>query len=174
MAITMTVKKGGGGSFAPGWHKVTTRKASYGSLENGAKFIDVWFNEFPSDNFNMRMYAKTSKDGEEFAIANLFRHANAGILEVVDNDSGGDSVVKIDDAATNMVDKTFNIFLYKNDDGYYRVLAKIAPDKYEGKLDTIKENDVEYWKGKAEDYYKTWVLPNLASKVAEQTDDVPF
>ena len=44
MAITVTVKKGSGNSnFDPGWKKVTSNKATYGTLDNGAKYIDVWF-----------------------------------------------------------------------------------------------------------------------------------
>ena len=112
MAITMNVKQGGNGNFSEGWHKVTVKSARYGQLDNGAKYIDVFFNDYP-DSFNMRMYAKTSKAGEEFAIANLFRFANAGIMEVADGANHGDKVVKIDDTATNLVEKTFWIYLYK-------------------------------------------------------------
>ena len=105
MAITMTVKKGSGNSnFDPGWKKVTSNKALYGSLDNGAKYIDVWFDGYP-ENFNLRMYAKTSKAGEEFAIANLFRFANAGITEVADSSTDNEVIVKIDDSADNMVVK---------------------------------------------------------------------
>ena len=174
MAITMTVKKGSSsGNFEPGWKQVKASKAVYGSLENGAKFIDVWFDKYP-DNFNLRMYAKTNKDGEEFAIANLFRFANAGIIEAVDSQTGGDTIVKIDDAATNMVDSEFWIYLYKNQEGYSRVLQRIAPTEFEGILDTFTENDVLYWKGRAEQYFKEWVEPNIGSSVVEKTDSSPF
>ena len=175
MAITMTVKKGGGGgNFQPGWHLVTSTKAAYGSLDNGAKYLDVWFQDDYPDTFNLRMYAKVSKAGEEFAIANLYRFANAGITEVVDSENDNEQTVKIDDTAANMVGKTFWIYLYKNDEGYSRVLPRIAPDEFSGTLDTFTENDVEYWKKRAEQYFTEWVLPNLGSKVAENTDDVPF
>ena len=60
MAITMTVKKGSSsGNFEPGWKKVIIKSANYGSLENGTKYIDVYFNEYP-DTFNLRMYPKTN------------------------------------------------------------------------------------------------------------------
>ena len=105
MAITMTVKKGSGsGNFEPGWHKVKVTKANYGELENSTRFIDVYFDEYP-DTFNLRMYEKRNKQGEEFAIANLFRYANAGITEVSDGTATGEHIVKIDDAATNLVGK---------------------------------------------------------------------
>ena len=172
---TMTVKKGkSSGNFEPGWHKVAARSASYGTLENGAKYIDVYFNEYP-DTFNLRVYAKTNKDGEEFAIANLFRFSNAGIQEVVQSQSDESiSNVKIDDAASGLVDKEMWIYLYKNTDGYSRVLQRIVPVEFKGALDTFTENDVSYWKGKAEVYFKQWVEPNISSTVMQQSDDAPF
>ena len=174
MAITMTVKKGSGNSnFDPGWKKVTSNKAIYGTLDNGTRFIDVWFDDYP-DNFNLRMYAKTSKTGEEFAIANLFRFANAGITEVVDSDTNNEVIVKIDDTAANMISKTFWVYLYKNEEGYSRVLQRIAPDEFEGSLDTFTESDVKYWKGRAEKYFIEWIKPNLSSTVMEQNEDAPF
>ena len=174
MAITVTVKKGtSSGNFEPGWYKVNINKASYGNLDNGARYIDVWFDEYP-DNFNLRMYAKTNKEGEEFAIANLFRYANAGITEVADGIETGEHIVKIDDTASNLVDKEVWIYLYKNEEGYSRVLQRIAPVEFEGTLDTFNENDVNYWKGRAEKYFKDWVEPNIGSSVMEQSDDTPF
>ena len=175
MAITMTVRKGtSSGDFEPGWKLVTASKGAYGELENGTKFIDVWFEEY-SDTFNLRMYAKTNKSGEEFAIANLFRFANAGITEVVDNSQAdGEFVVKIDDTATNLIGQQFWIYLYKNNEGYSRVLQRIAPTEFKGSLDTFTENDVNYWKGRAEKYFADWVKPNIGSTVMEKTDDTPF
>ena len=175
MAITMTVKKGSSsGDFSPGWHKVSIKSANYGSLENETKYIDVFFNDYP-DNFNLRMYAKTNKEGEEFAIANLFRYCNAGITEVVEaGQTEGEVVVKIDDTASNLVGKEMWIYLYKNPDGYSRVLQRVAPVEFEGELDTFTESDINYWKGRAEQYFKQWVEPNLGSAVMEQNDDSPF
>ena len=175
MAITMTVKKSGSGhDFVPGWHKVTVKSAAYDTLDNGTRFIDVFFNEYP-DNFNLRMYEKKNKNGEEFAIANLFRYANAGITDVVENNATeGQVIVKIDDTATNLVGKGMWIYLYKNEQGYSRVLQRIAPTEFEGELDTFSESDVHYWKGRAEQYFKQWVEPNIGSAVVEQTDDTPF
>ena len=174
MAITMTVKKGGSsGNFEPGWKLVKTNKASYGELDNGAKFIDVWFDEYPA-TFNLRMYAKTNKAGEEFAIANLFRFANAGINEVVDSANKNEVIVKIDDTATNLIGSEFWIYLYKNEEGYSRVLQRIAPSEFEGSLDTFTEKDVNYWKTRAEQYFTEWVEPNIGSSVMEKTDDTPF
>lgn len=172
---TYTVSKGkSSGNFQPGWQEVTVSKASYGSLDNGARFIDVWFGDSFPDSFNMRMYEKMSKTGEEFAIANLYRFANAGITSATETQDDGSFVVTIDDTAENLVGTTFNVYLYKNSDGYYRVLAKTAPAEFAGTLDTFTESDVEYWKGRAIDYYKQWVLPNIDSPSAEKADEVPF
>ena len=175
MAITMTVKKGSNsGNFQPGWHKVKVTKANYGTLENETRFIDVFFDGYP-DTFNLRMYEKKNKQGEEFAIANLFRYANAGITEVVESSSKeGETVVKIDDTASNLVEKELWVFLYRNEEGYSRVLQRIAPIEFKGDLDTFNESDVLYWKGRAEQYFKEWVKPNIGSSVIEKTDDVPF
>ena len=171
--ITLTTKSGSGSNFTEGWHHVTVSSAKYGELDNGAKYIDTWFEDYPT-TFNMRMYAKTSKTGEEFAIANLFRYAMAGIEEVSAGAAEGESIVKIDDTATNLIGKSFWIFLYKNEEGYSRVLQRIAPVEFEGTLDTFNESDVSYWKGKAEVYFKQWVEPNVGSSVMDKTDDSPF
>ena len=175
MAITMTVKKGNSsGNFEPGWHKVKVTKANYGTLENETRFIDVFFEGYP-DTFNLRMYEKRNKQGEEFAIANLFRYANAGITEVFDSGEEGNQVTaKIDDTASNLVDKEIWIYLYKNDEGYSRVLQRIAPIEFKGTLDEFKESDIIYWKSRAEQYFKEWVQPNIGSTVTDKTDSVPF
>ena len=175
MASTMTVKRGSSsGNFTPGWHEVQVKSATYGTLENGTRFIDVFFNDYP-DNFNLRMYEKKNKEGEEFAIANLFRYANAGITEVVESGAAeGQVTVKIDDTATNLVGESVWIYLYKNEDGYSRVLQRVAPIEFDGKLDKFSESDVLYWKGRAEQYFKECVKPNIGSSVIEKTDDVPF
>jgi len=171
---TFTVKKGSGsGNFKAGWQEVTVTKANYGTLDNGARFIDAWLDGFP-DSFNMRIYEKMSKKGEEFAIANLYRFANAGIQSATETQDDGNFVVSIDDSAENLVGTTFNVFLYRNSEGYYRVLAKTAPVEFEGVLDTFTDDDVAYWKKRAEHYYTEWILPNIDSKPAEKTDEVPF
>ena len=77
MARTITIKKGGGGIYSPGWHELTISKAKYSEYQ-GTKCIDIWFKGYP-DNFNARVYAKNGKNGEEFAIGQVYRFANAGI-----------------------------------------------------------------------------------------------
>ena len=59
---TLTVRKGSGTNYIPGWHKLTISNAKYGDF-NGAKFLDVWFDNYP-ENFTMRVYEKVGTDGE--------------------------------------------------------------------------------------------------------------
>ena len=74
MARTLTLPKKGTGLWNEGWHELTISKATYGEW-NDSKYIDVWFDGYP-DNFNMRVYSKVGKSGEEFAIGNLFKTVN--------------------------------------------------------------------------------------------------
>ena len=82
MVRTLTVKTGGGSGFSTGWHTKTIEKAEYGEF-NDSKYIDVWFEDYPP-SLNMRVYAKENANGEEFAIGNLFRYANAGISSALE------------------------------------------------------------------------------------------
>ena len=144
---TLTVKKGGGGSnYTVGWHTLTVSNAKYGDY-NGAKFLDIWFDGYP-ENFTMRVYEKKGPDGEEFAIGQVFRFANAGITDGLDGPDGN-VVVKIDDDANHLRGKEINVFFH-----------------------------VEYWKGRAEKYYQDYVLKNTDDTTTTSTpknlDAVPF
>ena len=152
---TLTVKQGGS-SWATGWHTLSISTAKYGTY-NESKFLELGFADYP-DNFTLRIYAKKGRDGEEFAIGNVFRFANAGITEVLEG-TGGDRVVKIDDSAEQMVGKHLNIFFYKDGD-YTRAYSSVAPTVFENSIDTFKESDVEYWKGKAETRFRNYTPGN--------------
>ena len=82
---TLTVRKGGT-DFTTGWHTLTVSDAKYGDWE-GKRYLDVFFDGYP-ENFNMRVYEQKSKNGEEFAIGQLFRFANAGITDGLDGPDG--------------------------------------------------------------------------------------
>jgi len=156
---TLTIKKGGGkGNFAPGWHTMAIDHAKYGTLmtddKGEVKYIDVWFNGY-SENFTLRIYAKTNESGEEWAIGQLFRFANAGLTDALDSPDGN-IVVKLDDAAINLKAHDINVFLYK-DGEYSRALKRVAPTVFENNIESFNENDVEYWKGRAEDYYLKYI-----------------
>ena len=155
MARTLTVKSGspGGDKYKPGWHEVTVSNAKYGTY-NDSKFLDLWFDGYP-ENLNMRVYEKIGKDGEEFAIGRLFRFANAGITEALESDDGT-KVVKLDDSAEQLKGKELNIYLYP-DGEYKRILGQPAPTAFENAIEMFKPSDIEYWKGRAEKYYKDYI-----------------
>ena len=157
MARTMTVNKGGGGgNYGEGWKTLTISRAAYGVF-NDAKYLDVWFEGYP-ENFNARIYAKTS-NGEEWAIGQVFRFANAGItggLEGTDNKM----VIKMDDNPINLAEKQVNVFMYK-DGKYSRILKQFAPTAFTNVAETFSNDDVLYWKGRAEKYFTDYVKPKL-------------
>ena len=153
MARTFTLPKKGSGNWSEGWHTLTISKAEYGDWED-TKYIDLWFEGYP-ENFNMRIYAKIGKDGEEFAIGSL----------------------KIDDSAEALAGKTVNVMFYK-DGKFTRPLTKVAPIPFKNIVEEFTERDVVYFKGKAESFFSKWVEPKLKDEVSEPvttvTDDIPF
>lgn len=175
---TLTVKKGTGTDYATGWHTLTISSAKYGDWE-GKKFLDVWFDGY-SENFTMRVYEKIGKDGEEFAIGQVFRFANAGITDGLDGPDGN-MVVKIDDDAKHLRGKQLNVFFHK-DGEYTRALKQCAPTMFKNIIEEFKEGDVEYWKTRAEKYYRDYVAntSNGTGSFAETSDtkeqgaEIPF
>ena len=155
---TLTIKKGGGeNNFEPGWKTATITKAVYGDY-NGSKFLDVWFEGF-HENMNMRVYAKNGQDGEEFAIGQVFRFANAGLTEHMDS-GNGNVTVKLDDTPSNLVGATLNIYVYK-DGQYSRILKQTAPTVFTNAIESFTEDDVAYWKGRAKSYFNDYVASKL-------------
>ena len=152
---TLTVKQGGS-LWTTGWHTLTVSTAKYGTY-NDSKFLEIGFKDYP-DNFTLRVYAKKGRDGEEFAIGNVYRFANAGITEVLEG-TCGDKVVKLDDSAEQMVNRQLNIFFYKDGD-YTRAYSSVAPTVFENGIDTFTESDIEFWKGKAETRFRNYTPGN--------------
>ena len=168
---TITIKAGGGGGFSEGWNQVTISSAKYGEWE-GKKFIDVHFEGYP-ETLNMRVYAKEGKNGEEFAIGNIFRFANAGISDGLEG-ADGNTVVKLNDDAEELIGKQLNIYLYK-DGKYSRALTNVAPTVFENIVEKFTEKDVEFWKTRGEKYYKDYIEPKLENKEEKlETEDIPF
>ena len=147
-----------GGDWSIGWKEVTLKDAKYG-MYNDIRLVDAWFEEYP-DTINLRMYEAKAKDtGEEFAIAKLFRLANAGIIGEV-QDSSGKKSLQYDDEAANLNGKKLHVFFYKNEDGYFRVLNRVAPVVQEGDVVSFTEKDVDYWKSQGEKYYEQYKKPS--------------
>ena len=176
---TLTIKSGGGNNqYNTGWHELLVSKAEYAEW-NGTKCIDVYFDEYP-ENFNMRVYAKTGADGEEFAIGQLYRFANAGISNALEGPDGT-KVLKMDDSPEALIGKKMNVYLYK-DGKYSRVLNRTAPTVFENAAESFRSEDVVYWKGKAEKYYNDYIQPKIEKKSddvidtsdSSESDDIPF
>ena len=130
---------------------------------------------------NLRVYAKENQNGEEFAIGKLFRFANAGITDALD-DGEGNMIIKMDDSPDHLIGKDVNIFLYK-DGEYSRVLKEIAPVPFKNVVEEFTDKDVDFWKGKALQYFDKYVKPKLSiDEVIEEVDvnelnkvaDMPF
>ena len=176
---TMTIKKNSGSKIRPGWQTATISKAHYDTY-NGDRVLDLWFEDLP-ENMNVRVYSKIGSNGEEFVIAQVFRFANAGLTESLTS-ANGDMVVQFDDTADNLVGHTINIFLHKDPKNtkYNRVLRQFAPTVFENQIESFDENDVEYWKGRAEDYYNEWVAKThhktngFMSTEDTHTNDLPL
>ena len=187
MARTITVNKGGGMSYESGWKTATISRAAFG-VYNDAKYLDVWFEGYP-DNFNARIYEKIS-NGEEWAVGQVFRFANAGIdggLEGTD----GKMVIKMDDNPAHLAGKQVNIYLYK-EDKYSRILKQFAPIPFKNVAEEFTDDDVAYWKTRAEKYFNDYIKEKLTSEGSSDfvsstttnetgtstgtasTDDIPF
>ena len=167
MSRTLTLPKKGSGLWSEGWHTLTISEAEYGDW-NGTKYLDVYFDSYP-DNFNMRVYEKQAKDGEEFAIGNIFRFANAGITDALES-AEGETVIKMNDEAEELVGKTVNAYLYK-DGKYTSILSQIAPVPFKNIVEEFTEKDVIYFKGKCESFFAKWVEPKLKDEPVEATTD---
>jgi hypothetical protein len=168
MTRTMTVNKGGGGlSYSEGWKTLTITRAAYGVF-NDAKYLDVWFEGYP-ENFNARIYSKVS-NGEEWAIGQVFRFANAGITGGLEG-ADGKMVIKMDDSPSELAGKQVNVYLYK-EGKYSNILKQFAPIAFTNVAETFSDDDVEYWKGRAIKYFTDYVKPKLNGTDEGSTDFV--
>ena len=157
MGRTLTIKKGGPSPYSEGWHTAKITSAEYGEW-NDAKYIDVYFDGY-SEKMNLRCYAKENKEGEEFAIGKFFRFANAGLTEHMDS-GDGNITIKLDDTPINLEGSMLNIYVYK-DGKYSRILKQTAPTVFTNAIENFSEEDVEYWKGRAEKYFTDYVADKI-------------
>ena len=192
MAIK-TITSSSGSDWSKGWKEVTLKEAKYGMYNNDVRYVDAWFEEYP-ETINLRLYeAKSKNTGEEFAIARLFKLANAGILGEV-QDSAGKKSLQYDDDAVNLNGKQIQVFFYKNEEGYFRVLNRVAPVVQSNEILSYNEKDVDYWKGQGEKYYEQYKKPSESNdemlnmtideiketitetnvNTVEDTDELPF
>ena len=180
MAIrTVTGGTGGSVDYTAGWKELTIKNAKYGTY-NSNKYIDIWFEDYP-DNLNCRAYEAINKQTkEEFRIANWFKFANAGIQEIIDNDSNR-PVITYDDDPGNLVGSKINVFFYKeqkNDREYARIWREPAPTVMDTDKMSFTEKDVLYWKDRAERSYLNYrSIKNSSSSPInpeKTSSEVPF
>jgi hypothetical protein len=118
----------------------------------------------------MRVYAKSNQNGEEFAIGNIFRFANAGITDALEG-ADGNTVIKMNDDASGLIGKEINAFFYKDSSGYTSVLPQAAPTVFKNIVEEFNENSVQYHMNKAEGYYTKFILPKIQENATRDPQD---
>ena len=80
------------------------------------------------------------------------------------------------------IGKSINIYIHK-DGKYSRVLNQCAPTEFENVVESFNADDVQFWKDRAEKYFKEYVQPKLEKKLesvvdtsdsSESDDEIPF
>ena len=174
MAIkTMTGAEPGQNAYGRGWHAVTISKAKEGSW-NDNKYIDVYFEGY-NDACNLRIYERLNEETkEEFAIAKLFKLANAGIIGVLKDQTGEKPVIQYDDNPEGLVGKKLNVLIVddKKNPKYARVWDRVAPVAQEGEHLTYTEEDVTYWKEQADANYAKYGKPESNGAIID--DSMPL
>ena len=117
MAVKTMAKNTGTGQYNVGWHELTISKAVDGKWTDRQgkvkRIIDLNFENYP-DNMHHRVFESSNKTtGEEFKIANLFRFACAGIINVLQDPTGKNPVIQYDDVVTNLVGTRVNVLFVK-------------------------------------------------------------
>ena len=192
MAVKTMPISSGTGQYNVGWHDLLITKAEYGEWKSTdgktKKYVDLWFDGYP-DNMNLRMYEVVNKEtGEEFKIANLFRYANAGIIDVLNDPTGKKPIIQYDDDATNLVGKRIHAYFYKEQktgNEYSRIFDTVAPVEQEGEHITWTADQVFALKASAEKNFNrvhssdtatngTLLKSTPVTQTSTGSDDVPF
>ena len=191
MAVkTMSVNTSGDGKFSDGWHELTISAAKYGvykAATGDKKYITLTFKDYP-ENMDLRIYeVKNKTTGEEFKISNLFKYANAGIMNVLKDPTGKNPVIQYDDEAENLIDKVVNVLFYKEKKtgkNYTRQFDSIAPIVQEGEHLSYTEDQVNSIKAGIEKNLHKMLnaqLPgdneldfNTVQSTSTTSPDVPF
>ena len=188
MAVKTMKKNTGGGQFTAGWHELTIKSAVDGTWTdnqgNDKRTIDLTFENYP-ENMNHRVFATYNKTtNEEFNIANLFRHACAGIISVLNDPTGKNPVIQYDDEVTNLVGTRVNAFFFKQksttDDKEYSRIFDLAPVVQETEHITWTTDNVDSLKRSVEKRYtKKHAINNTIGTInvdatATSTADIPF
>tara|TARA_Y100001963_G_scaffold131412_1_gene188760 strand:+ start:178 stop:696 length:519 start_codon:yes stop_codon:yes gene_type:complete len=172
MSRTLTINKSKKyPSLEPGWKEVEVSGAKYDDY-NGNRYIDVNFAGYP-ESLRLRVYESVNKKtGEEWRIGQLFRFANAGISGGLDG-ANGSVVMKIDDAAQNLIHSKLNVYFYKKGD-YTEVYRDFAPTVFKNDVEEFSNNDIDYWKGRAEKNFAEYGGGNAQTTTEDDSFDDPF
>jgi len=138
MAVKTMSQKTSTGLYDAGWHELVISSAAYDTWKapDGTvkRYVDLSFEGY--DHMDLRIYeAKNRETDVEFKIANLFRYACAGIIDILNDPTGKNPVIQYDDEAENLVGTRINVFFFKqtSDDGkeYSRPFDTVAPVEQE-------------------------------------------
>ena len=189
MAVKTMKKNMGTGQFTAGWHELTIKTATDGTWTDSKnvekRTIDLTFEDYP-EGMNHRVFAvHNTKTEEEFNIANLFRYACAGIINVLNDPTGKDPVIQYDDEVTNLVGTRVNAFFFKQksttDGNEYSKVFDLVPVVQETEHITWKVEDVDRLKHSVEKRYSKKVTANSGTlgtvtveTTTNSTADVPF
>lgn len=159
--------------YTEGWKEVTVTKAVTGDY-NGTRYYDLWFEGLP-DNLNCRVWEARNQQGEEFSIANLIRYSNPTILEEIDG-TNGKAAVKVDDAPSSLIGKQFQVYMYKNEEGYTRISQKVVPAyPFINAINNITDDTITALKKSTEKWETSRNKTNgTANNDTDSKDDIPF
>tara|TARA_Y100000310_G_C20256915_1_gene611779 strand:- start:81 stop:662 length:582 start_codon:yes stop_codon:yes gene_type:complete len=164
MAVKTMTQNTGTGLYNAGWHELTISSAEYDLWTdpkgNSKRYIDLRFEGYP-ENMNLRIYEAVNRETNvEFKIANLFRYACAGIIDVLKDPTGKNPVIQYDDEPHHLIGKRIHALFYKQTDQttgkeYSRIFDGIAPVEQETEHITWKTDDVNRLKSSVEKRHAT-------------------
>tara|TARA_Y100001951_G_scaffold77989_1_gene65501 strand:+ start:106 stop:663 length:558 start_codon:yes stop_codon:yes gene_type:complete len=185
MAVKTMAKDSGTGQYNAGWHELTISEATDGEW-NGKRTIDLSFEGY-HESMSHRIFETVNKTtNEEFKIANLFRHACAGIIDVLNDPTGKKPVIQYDDEVSNLVGTRINALFFKETNSTtgkeYSKIFDIVPVAQVTDHITWTEDDVSRLKSKAESRYKKNNSPsnvdlgtvNIDTTTTSTNDEIPF
>ena len=184
MAIKTMAKDVGVGQYNAGWHELTISHA-VDSEWNGKRVIDLNFEGYPETMRHRVFETVNKKTEEEFAIANLFRHACAGILNVLNDPTGKKPVIQYDDEVANLVGTRVNAYFFKEtsttDGNEYSRIFDLIPVVQETEHLTWTADTVERLKRNVEKRHTKKTTANSGDlgtvsveTTTNSTADIPF
>jgi hypothetical protein len=172
MAVKTMKKNTGTGQYNAGWHELTIKDAVDGTWKDSKgvekRIIDLTFEDY-NESMSHRVFATYNKTtNEEFNIANLFRYACAGILNVLNDPTGKNPVIQYDDEVTNLVGTHVNAFFFKQksttNDNEYSKIFDLVP--------VVQETEHIKWTADDVDRLKHSVEKRYAKKSTANSGDL--